>query len=103
MILAASGVLDGKAATTKSEVVPPEIPPLERLAAEYPNVQAHKASLVDTGPIITGGGVCLCIDAMLHVLKRMFGSDTAHETARIIEYQAAWTENLRRLPALVTE
>ena len=33
MILAASGVLDGRRATTKREVVPPEEPPIERLRA----------------------------------------------------------------------
>jgi transcriptional regulator GlxA family with amidase domain len=101
MILAASGVLDGKAATTKREVVPPEVSPLKRLRDEYPAVDAHEASLVDTGTIITGGGVSLCIDAMLHLLKKFYGSETAAETARIIEYQRAWAANLEQFPPLV--
>ena len=103
MILAASGVLDGRAATTKREVVPPEISPLQRLRHEYPVVLAHEASLVDTGTIVTGGGVSLCIDTMLHLLKKLYGPETAAETARVIEYQRAWAANLEQFPPLVTE
>lgn len=98
MILAASGVLDGRAATTKRQVVPPEVSPLQRLRDEYPNVEVHDATLVDTGRIVTGGGVSLCIDTMLHVLARLFGPDMAAETARIIEYQRAWAANLAQFP-----
>ncbi|MGP0093725.1 MAG: DJ-1/PfpI family protein [Xanthobacteraceae bacterium] len=102
LILAASGVLDGKAATTKREVVPPEISPLERLRAEYPHVAARDASLVDEGNIITGGGVSLCIDTMLHLLKKLFGPEMAAETARTIEYQRAWAANLAQFPPFLT-
>jgi transcriptional regulator GlxA family with amidase domain len=102
MILAASGVLDGKSATTKREVVPPEIAPLERLRAEYPGVTACAASLVDEGRIITGGGVSLCIDTMLYLLASMFGADMAAEVARTIEYQRAWEANITQFPPLVT-
>jgi transcriptional regulator GlxA family with amidase domain len=101
MILAASGVLDGKAATTKREVVPPEVSPLQRLRSEYPQVAACEAMLVDSGNVITGGGVALCIDTMLHVLQRRFGADMAAETARIIEYQRAWTANIAQFPPLI--
>jgi transcriptional regulator GlxA family with amidase domain len=101
MILAASGVLDGKPATTKREVVPPEVSPLQRLRDEYPAVAAHEASLVDTGAIITGGGVSLCIDTVLHLLKKLYGHETAAETARIIEYQRTWSANLEQFPPLV--
>lgn len=60
MILAASGVLDGLAATTKKEVIEGrEVPPLLRLRKEYPKVDAQTALLVDSGRIITGGGVTL--------------------------------------------
>lgn len=98
LILAASGVLDGKSATTKREVVPPEISPLQRLRAEYPNIEVREASLVDEGSVITGGGVSLCIDTMLHLLKKLFGPETAAETARVIEYQRAWAANLSQFP-----
>lgn len=102
MILAASGVLDGRSATSKREVVPPEIPPIERLRAEHPAIDACVASLVDEGRIITGGGVSLCIDTMLYVLKGLFGADMAGEVARTIEYQRAWDANMMQFPPLVT-
>jgi transcriptional regulator GlxA family with amidase domain len=101
MILAASGVLDGKAATTKREVVPPETSPLQRLRSEYSRVEAYEAGLVDAGRIVTGGGVSLCIDTMLHMLSRLFGSAMAAETARIIEYQRAWAANVAQFPPII--
>jgi transcriptional regulator GlxA family with amidase domain len=103
MILAASGVLDGKTATTKREVVPPEVSPLARLHAEHPNVKAAAASLVDEGTIITGGGVSLCIDTTLYLLKKLLGQEMAVETARIIEYQRAWAANLEQFPPVTTK
>jgi transcriptional regulator GlxA family with amidase domain len=98
LILAASGVLDGKSATTKREVVSPEISPLQRLRVEYPDIEARESSLVDEGTVITGGGVLLCVDTMLHLLKKLFGPEMAAETARIIEYQRAWAANLGEFP-----
>lgn len=101
MILGASGVLNGRAATTKREVVPPEIPPIEQLAAFHPDINVREASLVDEGNVITSGGVTLCIDAMLYLLNRLFGGNVAAETARIMEYQRAWSVNLEKFPPLV--
>lgn len=100
MILGASGVLDGRRATTKREVVPPEPPPIGRLRELYPRIDVREASLVDEGTVITAGGVSLCIDAMLHLLKRLFGAEVAAETARILEYQRAWQANLEQFPPL---
>ncbi|HXZ01508.1 MAG TPA: DJ-1/PfpI family protein [Stellaceae bacterium] len=100
MILAASGILDGRPATTKRAVVAPESPPLELLRA-HPGIEAQEASLVDSGSVITGGGVSLCIDTMLHLLKRLYGPEMAAETARILEYQRAWAANLAQFPPLV--
>jgi transcriptional regulator GlxA family with amidase domain len=101
MILGASGVLDGKSATTKREVVPPESPPIGRLRELYPAIDVREASLVDDGTVITGGGVALCIDAMLHLLQRLYGPDVAGETARILEYDRAWAANLEKFPPLL--
>lgn len=98
MILAASGVLDGRRATTKREVVPPEVPPIGRMRELYPAIDVKEASLVDEGRVVTGGGVSLCIDAMLHLLKRLYGADVAEETARILEYDRAWAANLAQFP-----
>ncbi len=98
MILGASGVLDGRKATTKREVVPPEEPPIARLRTLHPKIDVREASLVDEGPVITGGGVSLCIDAML---QRLYGARMATETARILEYQRAWRANLEQFPPLI--
>jgi transcriptional regulator GlxA family with amidase domain len=94
MILAASGVLDGGPATTKREVVPPETSPVEVMRKTYPRIDVREAMLVE-GPdgMVTGGGVTLCIDTTLHLLKEMLGEDVANETARIMEYSRAWRAN----------
>lgn len=101
MILAATGVLDGLPATTKREVVPPEVSPLQRMRIAYPGIDAREAMLVDAGRVVTGGGVSLCIDAMLHVLQRRFGAAMAAETARILEYERAWAANQAQFPPVV--
>jgi transcriptional regulator GlxA family with amidase domain len=101
MILAASGALDGQKATTKREVVPPERPPLEVMRQQYPAIDVRAASLVDSGSIVTGGGVTLCIDATLYLIERELGTQVAQETARIIEYARGWDANRREFPAIV--
>jgi transcriptional regulator GlxA family with amidase domain len=93
MILAASGILDGGPATTKREVVPPETSPLEVMRTTYPRIEVREALLVDSGAVVTGGGVTLCIDTTLHLLEAMLGPQVARETARILEYDRAWRAN----------
>ncbi len=100
MILGAAGVLDGRAATTKREVVPPEQPPIQVMRERWPAIDVLEASLVDSGTVITGGGVSLCIDATLHLLARLFGPEMADETARILEYQRAWAANRTQFPPI---
>jgi transcriptional regulator GlxA family with amidase domain len=94
MILAASGVLDGGPATTKREVVPPEVPPIELMRKNFPQIDVREATLVQQSEgVVTGGGVTLCIDTTLHLLGQMLGEEVANETARIIEYGRAWRAN----------
>ncbi|WP_439590507.1 DJ-1/PfpI family protein [Hydrogenophaga sp.] len=100
MIFAEAGLLDGKLATTKVEVVPPEVSPLRELRERFPGVQAKHALLVDAGNVITGGGVTLCIDAVLYLLEKRFGEEAANEVARIMEYSAARSANRARLAVL---
>jgi transcriptional regulator GlxA family with amidase domain len=94
MILAASGVLDDTVATTKRAVVAPEISPLARMRDIYPRIDVREAPIVDTGAVVTGGGVSLCIDTTLHILGTMLGEQVAQETARILEYQRAREANM---------
>jgi transcriptional regulator GlxA family with amidase domain len=94
MILAASGILDGGSATTKREVVPPEISPLEIMRVKYPAIDVREALLVECeGGVVTGGGVSLCIDTTLHLIAGMLGESVADETARIMEYRRARRAN----------
>jgi transcriptional regulator GlxA family with amidase domain len=93
MILAAAGLLDGRRATTKCEIVDGEARPLDLLAERYPGTRAVPARLVDTGSVLTGGGVSLGIDMTLYLLQRFLGPDIAEETARILEYRHAWKAN----------
>jgi transcriptional regulator GlxA family with amidase domain len=93
MILAASGILEGSGATTKREVVPPERPPIDVMRERYPGIDAREASLVDSGAVVTGGGVTLCIDTTLHIIAKMLGPAVADETARILEYDRARRAN----------
>jgi transcriptional regulator GlxA family with amidase domain len=94
MILAASGILDNRAATTKRAVVPPEVSPLARMRDMHPRIDAREAPIVDSGGVVTGGGVSLCIDTTLHILETLLGAQVANETARILEYQRARQANL---------
>ena len=93
MILAASGILNDGPATTKREVVPPETAPIEVMRATYPQIDVRETMLVDTGTVVTGGGVSLCIDTTLYLIADMLGEHVADETARIMEYQRAWRAN----------
>ena len=50
---------------------------------------------------VLGANWSLCIDAMLHLLKRLYGPDVARETARILEYDRAWAANLEKFPPIL--
>ena len=102
MIMAAAGLLDGHQATTKRQVIGAEVPPTRLLRERHPGVQVNEgASLVDCGRIVTGGGVTLGIDATLHLLARLLGTEVADETARIMEYSRAWRANREAMPVIV--
>jgi transcriptional regulator GlxA family with amidase domain len=100
MILGATGLLDGKKATTRYEGVTGEMRPVERMAKLFPAVNVVHSSLVNEDTVVTGGGVCLCIDMMLYLLKRKFGQETADDIARLLEYKRAWDANNAALPPI---
>jgi transcriptional regulator GlxA family with amidase domain len=101
LILAATGLLDGHRATTKRHVIGEERSPLQVLRERHPAVEVVESRWVDEGRIITGGGVTLAIDTTLHLIERIYGIRAASETARIIEYQAAWLANRDAFKATV--
>lgn len=102
LILAEAGLLNGHAATTRRRDLPGKTTPLETLGNDYHTISPTEATYVDTGRIITGGGVTLAIDTTLYVIERLFGKETASLVADITDYSIAREANRRALFA-VTE
>ena len=90
MILAAAGTLDGKRSTTKREVFTGEVSPLDLLAERH---AVSASALVDSGGVVTSGGVTLGLDVMFYCLARSHGAAVAAEVARVMEYSRALDAN----------
>ncbi|MEV5509890.1 helix-turn-helix domain-containing protein [Streptomyces orinoci] len=74
--LAATGLLDGRAATTHWRYAP-------LLAERYPAVRVEPSVLyVDHGDVVTGAGSTASIDVCLHLVREDFGMETANAVAR---------------------
>jgi transcriptional regulator GlxA family with amidase domain len=86
-VLAKTGLLSGKAATTFHGAFLP-------FAREFPDVQLKRgARFVEDGNLATAGGLSSGIDLALHVVERYFGRDIAQKTAYELEYQGqGWTD-----------
>jgi transcriptional regulator GlxA family with amidase domain len=98
MILGAAGVLDGRMATTRRNAVGNETAaPLAELARYAPTSAPHAAAVVEDGPIVTGGGVSLAIDATLYLIGRIYGEAARAEVAQVIEYDRAYNANREAL------
>ncbi len=101
MIFAATGLLDGKVATTKASFAAGEADPFEVFRERFPNVRLDRAGIVDLGSQVTGGGVSLCIDTALHVLAKLYDEETADKVAKVICYDVARAANMRERGILV--
>jgi transcriptional regulator GlxA family with amidase domain len=100
LILAAAGLLDGRAATTRRVAVGAEAAaPLALLADYGKDINAVPAVVVDAG-IVTGGGVSLAIDATLYLIGRLYGEAARDEVARAIEYDRAYAANQAAFPPI---
>jgi transcriptional regulator GlxA family with amidase domain len=76
-ILAATGLLDGLAATTHWAAA-------DEFARRYPRVELRPAVLyVDNGQLLTSAGAAAGLDLCLHMIRRDWGSAVAAETARL--------------------
>lgn len=76
-ILAASGLLDGKRATTHWRFA-------EDLARLHPEIQVEPNVLfVDEGSIVTSAGASAGLDMCLHLVRRDYGQSVAANTARL--------------------
>ncbi len=83
MAVSATGLLDGRPATTHHAA-------LDNLRATTAHVIA--ARVVDDGDILTCGGVTSSLDLALWVVERFWGAETAAVVARDLEY--TWTRDV---------
>jgi len=82
-ILANAGLLEGLPITTHHGVI-------DELRQLVPTATVHDhARMVDTGRVVTSGGISAGIDASLGVVARLLGEDAARATASEMEYP--WT------------
>lgn len=75
-VLAATGLLDGKRATTHWRYV-------DQLRSRYPQIRVEPDVLyVDEGSILTSAGSAAGIDLCLHIVRLDYGAEIANEVAR---------------------
>jgi transcriptional regulator GlxA family with amidase domain len=80
-LLAKTGLLAGKAATTHHAAY-------RQFANDFPDVQLKRgARFVEAGNLATAGGLSSGIDLALRVVERYFGREVAKSTAYQMEYQ----------------
>jgi transcriptional regulator GlxA family with amidase domain len=87
-----AGILDGVKATNRKHGDPSEkVVPIDRLADIAPKCTIDKHRIVDTGRIITAGGISSGLEMGFHLLKR-FGKneDFVDTVASIMEYDKQW-------------
>lgn len=82
-LLAEAGLLDGRPFTTHWE----DVTGLQSRLSAAPGL-AHTAAWVDTGPVVTAGGLAAGIAMALHLVDRFVGRRLAERTARQLGY--AW-------------
>lgn len=93
MILAAAGITDDLEVTTRRLAAPEETAPLSKLNDYAPKAKPVTAALVDSGKVITGGGVTLAIDVMFYLLEKFYGKEISQKTAELMEYDRALAAN----------
>src|SRR5713101_2093580 len=80
-VLAQTGLLSGKAATTYHYAY-------TDLAMQFPDIQVKRGyRFVENGNLATAGGLSSGIDLALRVVERYYGRDVARKTAYNMEYQ----------------
>jgi transcriptional regulator GlxA family with amidase domain/YHS domain-containing protein len=86
-VLANTGLLSGKAATTHHSSY-------KQMAMNFPDIKLERgARFVDNGNIATSGGLSSGIDLALHIVERYYGREVAKATAYQMEYQGTgWTD-----------
>jgi transcriptional regulator GlxA family with amidase domain len=95
-IYGAMGLLDGRAATNRKEPDRLEASnfgkvPIDRLAEIAPACRISRARVVDTGRIVTAGGIASGMEMGFHLLRRAgYEESLIGEVARVMEYKVAY-------------
>lgn len=95
-IYARMGLLDGLAATNRKEPDRLEssslgMIPIDRLAKLAPACRVSRARVVDSGRIVTAGGIAAGMEIGFHLLRRAgYAEDWISDVARTMEYKAAY-------------
>lgn len=101
------GLLDGIPATSRKEpdrveAAPPGMVPIDRLAQLAPACKISRARVVDSGRIITAGGIAAGMEMGFHLLRRAgYDEDFISEVARVMEYHQAYEvyrNDIERIP-----
>jgi transcriptional regulator GlxA family with amidase domain len=80
-LLAATGLLRGRAATTHHDFY-------DQFVKEFPSVELRRGlRFVEHGRLVTAGGLSSGIDGALRIVERYFGRAVARDTAEYMEYQ----------------
>lgn len=81
-ILAQSGLIDGKTATTHHDF-------FDNFAKQFPKVELKRGTrFVEEKKFSSAGGLTSGIDLALRIVERYFGRETAEKTALYMEYQS---------------
>jgi transcriptional regulator GlxA family with amidase domain len=95
-IYAKMGLLDGRAATNRKEPDRLEASnmgkvPIDRLREMAPKCRVSRARVVDSGRIVTGGGICSGMEVGFHLLRRAgYDEKLIADVARVMEYSKAY-------------
>jgi putative intracellular protease/amidase/YHS domain-containing protein len=80
-VLAKTGLLSGKAATTHHSAY-------SEFAMKFPDIQLKRgARFVEDGNLASSGGLSSGIDLAVRVVERYYGRERAEQTADMMEYQ----------------
>ena len=95
-IYAKMGLLDGRAATNRKEPDRLEASnmgkvPIDRLREMAPQCRVSRARVVDSGRMVSGGGIASGMEVGFHLLRRAgYDEKFIAEVARVMEYAAAY-------------
>jgi transcriptional regulator GlxA family with amidase domain len=91
-VFGAAGMLDNIPATNRKNADPNEpVVPIDRLAQIAPACKIDRHRVVDSGRIITGGGITSGIEVAFHLLRRFgYREEFVNRVAYIMEYEKQW-------------